>query len=273
MSLVDFVVEVVKRNGDTVISQSGSRVVAAVQPILASGATGREYGVEVACQEGRLSAREFGTSFLPNWCPERHINPNGTFCLYWEEAEPLAFATLEDVAFWWGKVLAFLARQGPAERLRRWPGKGDARAHGAEAARAQAEAEEAAATLGPEFTFDLREGRLATSMSRLGGLQRVRLLRDGRRIASVDIRRRTVLTLRSRCRCGEAAVTRLPLCACGQHAGALAVLTLALHRWSRAEAEFFAHFARSGRKCCGTIDDCPLAGWVPSDEPQARRVA
>lgn len=95
---------------------------------------------------------------------------------------------LENVAFWWGKVLVFLGRQGPAERFRHWPGKGDTGAHGADAALARAEAELAAATHGAHFAADLCDGRLVAIASRRGGHRRVRLFRDGRRIASVDVK-------------------------------------------------------------------------------------
>ncbi|PYE92094.1 hypothetical protein C8J35_1309 [Rhizobium sp. PP-F2F-G38] len=267
MALADLVAEVVERNGGTVLERKAGRVLASVRPELPSGALGREYRVEVSCEASRLFAREAGTKFLPPWCPERHINLDGTFCLYWEEEEALAFVTLDEVAFWWGKVLIFLSRQGPAERLRRWPGKGDARAHGAEAARAQASAERAAGILGADFVADLRDGRLEGVMSRRGGHRRVRLVRAGSRIASIDVGTGKVLTLRSRCRCAKAVHTRLPLASCGEHAGAFATLALALERWSRAEAEFFAYFARCGRECCGTIDSCPLSETLPARKP------
>lgn len=273
MALADLVAEVVERNGGTVLKRTESSIVATVQPVLASGASGPEYGVEVSCKGGRPSAKEFGTAILPTWCPERHINADGTFCLYWEEEEPLAFATLDDVALWWGKVLIFLGRQGTAKRLRRWPGKGDARAHGADAARAQDKAERAAMVLGPGFVADLRDGRLTSVASRKGGHHRVRLFRNGCRIASVDRQTKKVLTLRSRCRCAEAARTRLPLASCGEHAHALSTLALALEQWSQAEANFFAYFARCGRECCGTIDGCPLAVLEPTREFQQRKAA
>lgn len=258
MAVLDLVKQVAEANDGTVEEHDEDRVLIAVRPTLDSGAPAATYRIEVCVVGGALRVREHGTRQLPAYCPERHINEGGSFCLYWAEEEPLEFVTLDDVLLWWGKLLTFLRRQIAVDRLRRWPGKADARAHGPQAARQQALAERAASALGEKFTSAMDEGRLTAMRSRSSGRKRVRLLLDMRRIVSVETASRRVMSLRSRCPCGQGGSKPLPVVACADHASALATLALAMERWAEAERKFFEFAASCGQECCGSVDGCPL---------------
>lgn len=258
MALLDLVARVAEANDGVVQDRDGNRLRIKVRPTLDSGAAPYAYGIEVSVFGGALLAREHGERLLPAYCPERHIDTDGSFCLYWAEEEPLEFLNEDDVLLWWGKLLTFLRRQIAVDSLRRWPGKGDARAHGPKAARHQVVAERAASALGGRFPVALNEGRLTAKRSRNGGHKRIRLLFDGLRVVSVDVDAGRVMTLRSRCPCGRADGKPLPIVACADHASASATLALSLERWAEAEREFFEIAAASGHHCCGSVEGCPL---------------
>jgi hypothetical protein len=203
-----------------------------------------------------VSVRELNSNLLPSFCAERHINLDGSFCLYWGDVEPSAINSSEDAETWWGKLLTFLLRQRSAAALRRWPGKADARAHGPTAAQFQALAEGNAAALGPDFLTALRDGRLRVKRRRRG---RIALVRDGRRLLTVQQEERRVMTLRQRCKCDACELICLPVVACGDHGRQLADLVLNLDGWEGSEKVFYDHLRLSNQTCCGTMDDCPLA--------------
>lgn len=69
------------------VTRDLKRAVFSVRPPRASGAPGMEFVVEVAEASGQVIAKEVAPGRLPDFCPERHINYDRTFCLYWEEAE------------------------------------------------------------------------------------------------------------------------------------------------------------------------------------------
>lgn len=87
---------------------------------------------------------------LPAFCAERHINPNGSFCLGLEGDLPL---TSDQADAWWRKVHRFLQLQEVAARTRVWPDQ-SAWDHG-DAGRHQREAEKLASGLGVESEYRL----------------------------------------------------------------------------------------------------------------------
>jgi hypothetical protein len=242
--------------------QSTDWVIFNVAPPRPSGSPPTVYRVRVTAIGRMVSAREETTSLLPGWCPERHINGDGSFCLYWAEAEPLLISSQEEARAWWTKLLAFLRRQDTAQSHRRWPGKADARAHGPEAARHQAEAERIAELLGTSFTRDLRSGQFSTTRRNAKGEVRIRLFRSGRRLVTVLEQQRRVMTLRSLCKCDAATKGGPPLRSCGTHAVDLAAFAIALDGWRRAEQKFVETLKARDFRCCGTLDECPLASYA-----------
>jgi hypothetical protein len=67
-----------------------------------------------AVDDEAVKAREDEPFLLPASCPERHINIDGSFYLYWAEAEPNAIVDASAAEIWWGKLLVFLKRQQTA---------------------------------------------------------------------------------------------------------------------------------------------------------------
>ncbi|QHO77616.1 hypothetical protein ACH79_38235 [Bradyrhizobium sp. CCBAU 051011] len=230
-----------------------------VTPPMVSGRPATTFRVRVEPAGDSVRVREERPTLLPSVCPERHISHDGSFCLYWPEMEPITTLETAGAEAWWRKLLVFLKRQQTASAQRRWPGRSDARAHGPEAARNQMVAEKAASELGPQFRCLLDEARLSSVRRKAGGEPRLRLLLDGRRLMTVKEQSLRLMTRRSRCKCDHADDLRLPICACGNHEEALKDLTIALQRWRKAESDFFQAYRVQGVKCCGTLDDCPLA--------------
>lgn len=226
-----------------------------VGPPLPSGAPAPTYSILVRERGLKVVAQECSTTFLPRFCPERHINQDGTFCLYSEDDDPHQIYKEEDAEFWWRTLLIFLRRQHSASALGVWPGRADARAHGT-AARYQAIAEKKALSLGDRFVSLLRARRFATTSLSHRGERRIRLTCDGRFVAAVRQNPLTLMTKRARCVCDNA---RLPICSCGTHAEDLTDLIAALESWRTAELEFNKSIRQQGISCCGTISECPLA--------------
>lgn len=239
---------------------AGDHALFETAPPTVSGKPATAYRVRIdAISDAVVKAREDQPILLPTSCPERHINIDGSFCLYWAEAEPNAIVDESSAGIWWGKLLVFLKRQQSASLLRQWPGRSEARAHGPEAARAQLVAERSASELGPRFRNMLDESRLVSMRKKVGGASRLRLMLDGKRLISVRERSQQVMTKRARCKCDGAERLRLPISGCGDHEAALRDLTVALNKWRVEEDRFFRAYVAAGAKCCGTMDDCPLA--------------
>jgi hypothetical protein len=230
-----------------------------VSPPMVSGGPAATYRVRIEPVHDCVKAREEQPRILPAVCPERHINLDGSFCLHWPEIEPISTLELDGAEIWWGKLLVFLKRQQSAAARRQWPGRSEARAHGPEAARSQLAAEKAASELGPRFRGLLDDSHLTSVRRKADGESRLRLLLDGQRLVTVKERSLQLMTRRSRCKCDRADQLRLPISACGTHELALKTLTTALNQWKQAENDFFRAYRDRGMKCCGTIDDCPLA--------------
>ncbi|MHA4734397.1 E2 domain-associated cysteine-rich protein [Ensifer adhaerens] len=202
---------------------------------------------------GHVTARETSPDRLPRCCPDRHINPGGTFCLGWTGYENLEVTSAEAAWNWWAKLFKFLRIQRRAERLRRWPDH-RAWAHG-DAAFHQREAERRAAELGPDFEADVKQGKMGV-VRRVtsAGEPILRILKEGRRLASVWEASSRVAVQQQACVCGDS--RGLPIAACGGHADAIVGLAFALRDWKAKEDEYWDDVSSIG--CCGTVDTCRL---------------
>lgn len=174
---------------------------------------------------------------LPEWCPERHINPGGEFCMGWGPTLPLAPATLEAARQWWAYLAGYLDAQEACSLLRRWP-PGRGWNHGAPAL--QAELEMLDATLPAPVRQHITDGDLRVQQQRADHL-------DGRR---------------DPCACGSGHPWRV----CHERA---VVRRLALPALiADADLQFWAGCAAAGGICCGTVAECPLSKPIP---PRPRR--
>lgn len=232
--------------GATLINRSGGVLRVAIDVLRADGKVSG-YRLLIDTSNAKPAVKELAPTHLPPFCPNRHINADGTFCLTWDVAAPLAVADAAGAERWWGTLVQFLKLQERAAKRRGWP-NGHQWAHG-DAARYQLQAEQSSGKLGAGLVIALRDGRLAVRRS--GPF--LRLLLDGRRLYSVWVEGRRTATLRQKCPCRSGKVIR----ACADHKAASAELAFAVRDMNEAEAEFWEGF--SGRTCCGTLNDCPLA--------------
>lgn len=238
------------------LTVNGKHAAAKITIILPSGQP-HTFALDLRDEGGRISACESPVgSLLPAFCPDRHINSDGSFCLGWGEDDPSDITDLKAAHTWWSVVVRFLAHQVNANKRRVWPGRENDRAHGA-AARYQAVAEPLAAQFGPAFLKDLHGGALAVRVDIRRRNPRLELYRRGRLIARVSIHSGSLTRERFLCPCNGPVA--LPITRCGTHAEALANFTVALHCWHREERNFLTDLATGGKRCCGTLRECGLA--------------
>ena len=238
-------------------------------PVTLSDGRRPVYQIHVSVAGTSASAKEVSPTLLPAFCPVRHINADGSFCLYWRAVDDIVIDGPDAALAWWETLVRFLQLQTRAARRRRWP-EGQARAHGA-AALHQHRAEKAAQRLGDPLATDLQEGRLSVVVRGSGAEgPGIRIMRDGDRVYAVWLRSRRVVNLRRPCLCSDGSRPRpRALRSCSDHAEAAATLALELRSMAEQERRFWDVFA--GRTCCGTMDDCPLA--KPTPAPVAHMVA
>lgn len=218
------------------------------------------YALLASANGSRVTVKEEVATHLPPFCPERHINADGSFCLAWQESDRLEILDEETAITWWATLWKFLSEQRRAARLRRWP-TSLGRAHG-DAARYQALAQSAAEALGlvragkTVDTAGLRIQRCRGNHSRREDT--LRLYRGDEYLYSVWLQQEKLTNQKRPCRCSSTGQSRpRRFRRCGDHAAQAVVLAMSLHKWQVAEAEFWE--ALQGRTCCGTCDGCPLS--------------
>lgn len=217
-----------------------------------------KYAITAESNGSKVRARESRPLHLPAFCPERHINADGSFCLYWEGEDALDVVDEPSARVWWETLYRFLLDQERAAKLGRWPTT-DGWAHG-NAARFQQRAIAAAARLGDRFVQALRDRRLTVVKRRRHGSNAdstLDVLLHGRHVFSVWSLRQRVVNKKQRCFCQSDSPRRPKrLGRCRTHADDARDLAVALARWDEAEIEFWRIAAHM--PCCGTCKSCPL---------------
>jgi hypothetical protein len=198
---------------------------------------------------------------FPDFCLERHINPNSTFCLFFRSEAKLQ-APDEAVAWWFG-LDSFLNNQVYAERRRVWP-LGAGLSHGS-AADEQVAMEELAEPLG--WIDELWRG-----MFRGKGWLSKRLPRVSKAHARVVTARRPCprgCTWKHNGLRGASCKTESCYGSCKKmhkpilraecpHREAVEALVLHEHRRREIEASIVRELVQEGKQCCGTMKFCPL---------------
>ena len=142
-----FIAEAATDYGATALL-TGNALKLRVSVPLADGRT-FDHRLEVVAGRSALKVRELEPRKLPAFCPERHINHDGSFCLNWQDGDPLPVTSAASAGCWWTALVQFLMLQPRAANRRRWPAR-RGWAHG-DAAIHQNEAEHAAQRLGARF--------------------------------------------------------------------------------------------------------------------------
>jgi hypothetical protein len=203
--------------------------------VRSSGNLSRLYTLEVGCggQEVLVRERTEG-KHLPDYCPERHINLGGIFCLGLN-----AGARIDDVTApaWWEKLRSFLLCQDTATETGAWPDYAQM-SHG-DAGEIEAKAEEIARSIGllEEFHRAVRSdaGPIVECLSKVRPTGQ---LRNGR----------------SPCLCGRVDKQGRPLLRRECH-NLGCPIEMEFER--RQETKRFWDAAK-GRPCCRTMKNCPL---------------
>jgi hypothetical protein len=216
------------------------------------------YQLLVTAKEQFLTVKERVPEFLPAFCPQRHINYSGSFCLGWGLDEDLSVTCRESARAWWSRLHRFLGLQVRAANKKVWPG--EEWAHGSTAAIFQQSAEQAASKLGPIFINALKQGRLNVVRKNKGGSRGplLQLFMEQRHLCSVWGGLKMVANKRQSCICAPVPFKRnRRMRSCNDHADLIKILVLSIHEQEIAVKEFWNLF--EGQTCCGTMKNCPLA--------------
>lgn len=207
-------------------------------------------------QEGEeVTAQEETPEHLPSFCPERHINSGGTFCLHYAGASSLKVMDEASAGAWLETVYKYLTLQERARVKRRWPNN-DGWAHG-DAARHQHRAMAAAVAINDRMAGALANGRLQLKHKRSKGRSILGMWIESTHIYSVWEFDKRVINQKQRCFCGKSGL-RVPkrLRRCDDHANRASELAFAIRDRKTAEDAYWK--AMQGKSCCGTCDSCPL---------------
>jgi len=224
-------------------------------------ADGDLYGFQLELSEAgcSVSVREQNAALLPTFCPDRHINSGGWFCLGWGSTAPPEVVDAASANDWWTIVIRFLQLQLTANELGAWiNGDGDW-AHG-DAAKHQRDAEALAERLGERFLDDLRRGDFHLRQEKKRGSVRLDLQRGARHVARLHLGADKIIGTKRPCPCDTQQAA--PLDQCADHVVVLREFIEQLYLWRRKEAQFFRNLAQAGSTCCGKLRKCGLQAAV-----------
>jgi hypothetical protein len=201
-----------------------------------SGSFTRVFELTVVETAGEIAIleRPIGNT-LPACCPDRHINPGGTFCLGLRAGEGISDRT---APAWWVKLHAFILLQETAAETGLWPSRAQL-SHG-DGADIELAAEAAAEQIGVLESYReavaFNTGPIVVALAKIN--QTSGLLRNGR----------------SRCLCGRADRRGRPLLRRDCHRRGCPIVLE--HKRRAKVADFWQ--SMSGQACCGTMQNCPL---------------
>lgn len=214
------------------------------------------YRLLITEKEQKLSVKELVPNKLPDFCPQLHINSDGTFCLGWDGEINGKITDQASAQAWWQRLHNFLRLQERAKIKKTWPSK--EWAHG-QAAPYQQKAEHIANLLGKDFTEDLDNGKFHTRLLTRSyknkvflGLYRKELL-----VYMVSLQNQKVLNKQQVCICRDGNIRRhRRLKSCSNHAELASAFAIAIHEWQTKEQEFWEIF--KDHKCCGLMTGCKV---------------
>ena len=207
-------------------------------------------------QKGKqISVREEFSNHLPAFCPERHINYDGTFCLSYPAVNPLNITDKPSAVAWLETLYTFLRLQERARVKRKWPNT-DEWAHGG-AAYHQLRAIKAASALNKMIGKAALDGEISVRSRYSQGKPILDVWVGTSFLYSVWENDKRVINQTKRCFCMIAGL-RLPkkLRRCRDHAKQATELAFAVRDWQNENEHYWESMKE--RTCCGTCDSCPL---------------
>lgn len=252
---LDLIVDVAPKYGGTCFRYSGKSYLTLSLPIELSDGRIIPYSLTVTQYENVLKVKESTPKNLPAFCPERHINSDGTFCLGFGSDFPREVSNEENAVIWFETLYKYLQTQARAANLRVWPGNsqwahGDASSH-------QLKAMVASSKISTEIraSFDNGELTLRRSSSRRRKILEVLIL--GKVIFRIWEQSAKVINTKRACFCKSSGRKRPKrIGRCGDHALQAISLAFAIRDLESEEAKFWVAYA--GSSCCNTCDACPL---------------
>lgn len=215
-----------------------------------------QYRLRLRRSDESVYVQEEQPTHLPSFCPERHINYDGTFCLYYPAASRLTVTDEVSAIAWLETLYRYLKLQERARVQRKWPNN-EVWAHG-NAAHHQIRASTAATALNGEFSAALEQNQIALQRRRSKGRAILEIRVRGVHAYSVWESYRRVINLKQRCFCRASGLRRpKTLRRCGLHAKQAVELAFALRDWQSEEDRYWQ--SMQDRNCCGSCDNCPLS--------------
>jgi hypothetical protein len=241
----------------------------AVISVPRAGGDRHDFVLELSATGSAVSAREEPPVRLPVFCPDRHINAGGSFCLGWGSTAAPEVVDEDSARTWWTAVTRFLQLQLTANELGIWPNRANDWAHG-DAAGHQDLAETAADSMGERFRHDLRTGNFSVIREPHVRGARLELRREGRHTARVAIGPPAKLKdSHVPCPCDQP--EGMTVDACRDHVDQLTCFMLELWRWRQSEGQFLRELAKSGATCCGTLKSCKLRDAITREKASAMK--
>lgn len=243
--------------------QRGSSAYVLASPPLEGGKPKRRFHLELrnSSAGGVAVLEREDQRKLPNFCLERHINPDGSFCVFYGSEASIAD---DDAAeYWWSGLASFLNNQVFAERFKIWP-QGAGLSH-AEAADEQISMENLADPLG--WKDEIWQGIFRRSGWLAKNLPRVST--DGKLVLNARspcprgctwkhklLRKRSCKIIECYQDCNR--LHKPVLRAECPHRETIERIVLHEHRRQKIEKGIIVELHSKGRQCCGTMKFCPL---------------
>jgi len=238
------------------LTQSTDQAGRMILPVLLVDGRTIRYALELRESGGEVSVREEAPQHLPSFCPERHINSDGTFCLNYSPVQPLKVEDESTARAWMETLYKFLKLQQRAQVMRKWPND-KVWAHGG-AAHHQMRALIALNGLGDHIARAYSSHGLTVRRLYSKGRALLELRNNGECLYRVWEATQKVANQRRRCFCGISGRRRpLALRKCANHGEQAAELAFAMRDWEREEERYWA--TMKDKQCCGTCAGCPLA--------------
>lgn len=259
-SAIDWIAECAPEHEATAESAGEGLLTLCLNVLLADGRRAPYRLLASAAEDGTIKVKEETPTRLPAFCPSRHINPDGSFCMYWQMASDIKVVDRDSALDWWSTLVRYLMLQERAEKKRKWPSKDWA--HG-DAAEYQFLVQKAVSDLGPTFVEALDDGVFSVKEGGRSGYGRGRCLRLYKGRVHLFTVWRTPPSLANRkqkCQCNKSESKRPErIKNCGDHARSAQNLVVGLWNWEQSDAKFRKWFKDNGHTCCGKIEGCPLA--------------